>query len=198
VVALLGWTRLSPRLLYHVRAPVICLRFMHKRKGLVLVLHIVIESYRLACGVMCGVLRLLGDMHAVRLPHSWEPHNPIPGWSDSVCILDWAWIRPVVFRLHFASPDVNVTFCAAQRSLSFFSPALQTRHRRILLRAYTSVHYLLRLMFAISASFTVQPCMAIGLSESFEECGSVPSLESTKTCGLAFQRHVCDTNAHPA
>jgi hypothetical protein len=41
---------------------------------MVLVLHIVIESYRLACGVMCGVLRLSGDMHAVRLPHSWEPH----------------------------------------------------------------------------------------------------------------------------
>jgi hypothetical protein len=61
-----------------------------------------------------------------------------------------------------------------------------------------SVHYLLRLMFAISASFAVQPGLAIRPSESFEECGNVPSLESTETCGLAFQRHVCDTNAHPA
>ena len=65
-----------------------CLGVVHKREGLVLVfvLYIVVESW--ACGVICGVLRLLGDMHAVRLPHSWEPHNPIPGWSDSLCVLD--------------------------------------------------------------------------------------------------------------
>lgn len=84
-----------------------------------------------------------------------------------------------------------LTRCSSIR-LFAFSLALQIRHRRILLRACMSVHYLLRLMFAISASFAVQ------LFVSANHSRNIPSLESTKTCGLAFQRHVCDMNAHPA
>jgi hypothetical protein len=154
-----------------------------------------------AAQLVAYVLRFhLGDMHACRLGTALSGF-PIASMHDVWVWSDTGFHRLIAFadqrRLHSTSPDViKAASRAANPSSPFsFSLALQTRHRRILLRA--CIIYCASCLPSPPLSRSSLVWLFVSANHS-RNVGMFPSLESTETCGLAFQRHVCDTNAHPA